>query len=133
MLKVKKWRIILVLNKELANDFSKMNELLENCLCVACPSIWFDNMPNSIIEAFAYAKPVIASNIGSIKEMVIEGYNGFLFEPKSINQIAKCIMMILEDKEKMIKMGKNARSFCEEKYSPAKHLEALYDVFKSKR
>ncbi len=45
------------------------------------PSIWYEGMPLTIVEAFASGLPVIASRIGAMSSMVKEGETGFLFQP----------------------------------------------------
>lgn len=60
--------------------------LLESADCSVLPSLWPDNYPISIQEAFQYGPVVIASNVGGIPEMVRDGINGLLVEPG--NEIA---------------------------------------------
>ena len=52
-------------------------------------AIWYENMPNTVIEAYAYGKPVVASRIGSLAEIVEDNKTGLLFEMKNsrISQI----------------------------------------------
>tara|TARA_Y100000589_G_scaffold132495_1_gene126445 strand:+ start:119829 stop:120971 length:1143 start_codon:yes stop_codon:yes gene_type:complete len=69
------------------------------------------------MEANACMKPVAASNINGIKEVVKDGYNGILFEPGNINDMAEKISFLLNNKEDAKKMGKNGRKLMEEKFS----------------
>jgi glycosyltransferase involved in cell wall biosynthesis len=55
--------------------------LIGNADCMVLPSIWPDNYPISIQEAFQFGPVVIASRIGGIPEMVRDGVNGLLVEP----------------------------------------------------
>jgi len=55
--------------------------LIENADCMVLPSLWPDNYPVSIQEAFQSGPVVIASRIGGIPEMVRDGVNGLLVEP----------------------------------------------------
>ena len=50
-----------------------------------------ENSPLSILEAMAHAKPIVASRIGGIPELVRDGETGFLFEPKTREQLSNCI------------------------------------------
>ena len=65
--------------------------LVENADCMVLPSLWPDNYPVSIQEAFQAGPVVIASRIGGIPEMVRDGVNGLLVEPGDEAGIAAAI------------------------------------------
>jgi glycosyltransferase involved in cell wall biosynthesis len=48
---------------------------------VVVPSIWYENSPNVILEAFAHRTPVVASDLGGMAELVEDGVNGLRFTP----------------------------------------------------
>ena len=58
---------------------------------IIIPSIWFENMSLSLLEALNLKKVVIASRIGGIPEIIKHGQNGFLFEPGDVNDLAEKI------------------------------------------
>ncbi len=58
------------------------------------PSIWYDNLPNTALESFQYSKPVIASNIGSLPELVSDGKTDIYFEPSNVEDLIKKIKML---------------------------------------
>ena len=47
------------------------------------------------IESMYYSTPVIAANHGGLKEIVKDGFNGFLFEPNSIESFLECMNRVL--------------------------------------
>lgn len=110
----------------------ELKELVSNSTAVVMPAIWYENMPNSIIESFAYGKPVIASNIGSLSEMVINNENGFLFETKNYKDLSNKMLKYIKDNKLSEKHGKKAREICEEKYNTDAHMEKLIKIFKEK-
>ena len=65
--------------------------LLESADCVVLPSLWPENAPVTIQEAFQYGSAVVASRIGGIPEMVQDGVNGLLVEPGDESAIAGAI------------------------------------------
>lgn len=73
--------------------------------------------PLSILEAMACNLPVIATNTSGMPEVVKDGYNGFLVEPKNIMQLTDKIKLILSDNGMRKRMGHNARKFVEKNYS----------------
>jgi glycosyltransferase involved in cell wall biosynthesis len=107
----------------------KLNEYIRKSLFVVAPSIWYDNMPNSILEAFAYGKPVIASKLGSLPEIVEDRVNGLTFAPRDVNDLAEKMETLLKG-DNIIKFGHNARKKAEIVYSPERHYKKLIEVLR---
>jgi GT2 family glycosyltransferase/glycosyltransferase involved in cell wall biosynthesis len=61
------------------------------------PSIWPENSPLVIREAFVAGVPVIASRIGGIPETVTDGVNGFLVEPDDVADLARAFRRLIDD------------------------------------
>jgi glycosyltransferase involved in cell wall biosynthesis len=70
---------------------TERSRLLSTADCVVLPSLWPENAPVSIQEAFQSGPVVIASRIGGIPEMVRDGVNGLLVEPGDERAIAAAI------------------------------------------
>jgi glycosyltransferase involved in cell wall biosynthesis len=96
----------------------------------------FEAFPMSVLEAYSCGKPVIASKVGGLKDLVINGETGLLVEPGNTEQLAKNILYLLNDKGKAEEMGLKGRQLVEEKYAIDKvvaKLEKVYiEVAKSK-
>lgn len=71
------------------------------------PSIWEENSPLVIHEALIHNTPVIASNIGGNPELIIEGKNGFLFDPFDIGDLFKLIEKIINSDIKIKNVDKS--------------------------
>lgn len=56
--------------------------------CLVVPSLWFENSPLVVQEAYAAGLPVVASRIGALEEKVTEGVSGRLFTPGAMNELA---------------------------------------------
>lgn len=67
------------------------SHLLSTTDALIFPSIWVENSPMSIAEAFCYGVPVIGSNIGAIPELVEHGTNGLLFDTGNATSLADCM------------------------------------------
>lgn len=91
---------------------------------VFMPALWYENIPNTVLEAFAAAKPVISSRIGSLTELVEDGENGLLHTPGDSQAIARCVKR-LDDDGLLINMSLNARRRFEERYTGDKHFDKL--------
>jgi glycosyltransferase involved in cell wall biosynthesis len=85
----------------------RKDRLLSNADVLIFPSIWVENAPMSIAEAFCYGLPVIGSRIGAIPEFVEHGTNGLLFEAGNAASLAACMMELSErpDELRRVKQG----------------------------
>jgi glycosyltransferase involved in cell wall biosynthesis len=61
-----------------------------------------------MIEAMASGKTVIASDIPGPRDVISNGYDGFLFESKNVTQLKELLEMSLSDDKLRIKIGNNA-------------------------
>jgi len=67
--------------------------------------------------AYAFKKPVVVTDVGSIPEVVDNGKTGYIVPPKDPEKLAEAIINLLKDKEKRRKMGENAYKKGEEELS----------------
>ena len=102
-----------------------LKELIRNAICIVCPAIWYENMPNTVVESYAYGKPVVASRLGSLAEIVEDGKTGFLFEPKNDEEMADKLRILYNNPEMVINMGRYARKKCEEEYNENLHFDRV--------
>jgi glycosyltransferase involved in cell wall biosynthesis len=109
---------------------SGVSEAIQQAIAVILPSEWFENQPMSIIEAYAHGKPVIASHIGGIPEMVRPDY-GQLFPPKDAGQLASIIKNALIHPEEWCQKGQQARRFAITHYNSDRHMEKLTQLYDS--
>lgn len=107
----------------------ELDDVIENAKFTVIPSIWYDNLPNTALESFIHSKPVIASNIGSLPELVIDGYNGYLFEPGNEKELVEKIRMLESNNEMILKMGKNSLEQLKNKFSKEGHYKKLMKLF----
>lgn len=92
------------------------------------PSLCYDNLPNTALESFQYSKPVIASNIGSLPEIVLDGVNGYLYTAGDGNELSEKIRQ-LDDDMAVKRMGAASFRRLAERFAPEAHYEALMKVF----
>jgi glycosyltransferase involved in cell wall biosynthesis len=108
----------------------ELKEAVRNALCTIVPSICYDNSPLAVFESMALGKPVIASRIGGIPELVIDGRTGFLFEPGNFRELAEKIRCLIGMPETIVDMGREARARLEREYSPESHYLALMGIYR---
>ena len=108
----------------------ELEEVIKGARYTLIPSVWYDNLPNTALESFQYSKPVIASNIGSLPELVEDGVNGFLFTPGDPEALAAKVRLLDADAVAET-MGAASRARLEQRFAPEKHYDALMAVFET--
>lgn len=95
----------------------------------ALTSLGGEGQSNVILEAMACEKPVIVTPIGTIKELITDGENGFFVNDNSPENIAQKIIDLLKNKTQREKMGKAARKTIVEKRNWDSFILGLVKVF----
>lgn len=112
--------------------YSQIAALLQKCSVLLFPSIWYEGMPMTIIEAFSTSTPVICSNLGAMSEMIIDGHNGLFFEVGSIRSLQEKMdewAKKTDDEKKQ--MRKNAYAAYKSKYTPEINKIQLERIYRS--
>jgi glycosyltransferase involved in cell wall biosynthesis len=86
----------------------QLADLVTRAKVIVTPSEWYENSPYSVIEAFAHARPVIATRIGGLPELVVDGETGLVVEPRSPDEIAAAVTRILDDPDLWDHMARGA-------------------------
>jgi len=107
-----------------------LQRLYENAAFLVLPSQCYENAPMSILEAYAYGKPVIGSRIGGIAEMVEHGRTGLQFAPGNATELADCMQTLWLDEPLRTRMGLAARDKVEREYCAEVHCEQLMGLYR---
>jgi glycosyltransferase involved in cell wall biosynthesis len=102
-----------------------VKRLIAGAMAVLVPSEWYDNAPLIVYQAYASAKPVIASRINGLIEVVADGTDGILFSPGDPEALAAAIDALAGDPERVRTMGAAARRRAEEEFSVGAHYRRL--------
>ena len=108
----------------------ELRELILNSICTVLPSEWYENCPMSILESFAYGKPVIGTTIGGIPELIENEVDGFLIPPGEHELLRDRLLWMYEHKNEVVEMGKAARKKMETKFNADIHYEKIMDVYR---
>ena len=112
-------------------EFQEIIPFLSTCLCTIVPSEWYENFPNSILESFAFKKAVIATDIGSLPELVKNNDTGLTFNYGSSDDLKKKIEYMFKNPSEAQRMGENAYQDLINDYSSEKHYSTLINLFNS--
>jgi len=82
-------------------------------------------------EAMAFYKPVVATDVGGIPEIVIDGENGFLVPPRNSEAIAEKVLLLLKSEELRKRMGDAGRKRIEENFTPERLGDEVENIYKS--
>lgn len=97
------------------------------------PSVWQEPFGLVLCEAMAAGKPVVASRVGGIPEVVVDGETGFLVPPGDVPALAQAIGRLVSDRDLLDRMGRaaseRARLFTWE--NTARKLDNVYDMILS--
>ena len=111
-------------------SFEEIVPYLKTCLCTVVPSEWYDNFPNVILESFAYKKAVVATDFGSLPELVHENETGLTFKYADSADLTSKVKALIENPGLAQQMGENAYQTIIDKYSPDTHYRNLMELFK---
>lgn len=83
----------------------------------------------AVIEASACALPVVVSNVGGLKEVVLDGVTGYIVESENVHGAASRIVDLILNPDKGRKMGKAGRLFVQQRYEWQHCMSLMNDVY----
>ena len=104
-------------------------DLMGRATVLIFPSLWYEGLPRTIVESFARATPVIASNLGSMKELITESRTGALFTPGNATDLARAVTDLQANETLRTTMRRAAREEFETKYDPARNHLMMLDIY----
>lgn len=107
----------------------ELRQLLSNSLAVTLPSLCYENQPFSILEAFACGKPVIASDLGGMTELVKNNERGLLIPAGDAKALAGAMRWMVSHQAEAKEMGQRAYQYALANHGPEQHYERLMDLY----
>jgi len=108
---------------------TELTQLVSRAKFVVVPSEWYDNSPLVIYESFSMGRPVIATTLGGMPELVEDGVNGRLFAPKDAEGLSCIINEMFSDEKLLRQMGKAGRATAEREFDPEVHYQKIHGVY----
>ncbi len=107
----------------------KLQKLIAGCSFSIFPSHAYETLGKSILESYAWGRPVIASGLGSRRELVQHGVTGLLYADGDREQLARSIGFLFDRPDLIQKMGAAARSRVKANHDPGQHMEKLLEFY----
>ena len=111
---------------------AQLSQVMARTDLVVVPSLWYENSPNVILEAFGHGVPVLVSNLGGMAEMVRDGVDGLHFEVGDVASLANRINWLAADRSRLQALAANIQPV-KTGAQEADEVEAIYrQVVKAK-
>jgi len=109
-------------------ESTKVEELYSTSYAILIPSLCYENLPNTLIEAMSSGLPVIGSDHGSIREHIVNGDNGLLATPNNITAWFKAACSVIEDSGLSERISSSSRTYAKQHFSESVHMLKLIKI-----
>jgi glycosyltransferase involved in cell wall biosynthesis len=110
---------------------SAMDDMLRDARAVVVPSLWHENFPYVILQAFAAGKPVIGSDRGGIPGMIEHGSRGIVYPADDPDMLADAVRKLWADPEICEHMGRAARHYVVSEYGAGSFMRSLMAAYEA--
>lgn len=113
-------------------DKKGVQQAMYDCTALVFPSIWYEGLPMTLIEAFALGKSIMVTKMGVMEIVIKHQYNGLQFEPGDPEDLRKQLdyWQSLEEAEKN-SYKKNVLTVYNSSYTPEQAMGQLVNIYKS--
>jgi glycosyltransferase involved in cell wall biosynthesis len=109
----------------------ELERFFVNAGLVVLPTMWMENCPVSVLEAFAHGRAVVATEIGGVPELVVDGRTGVVFDRGDSRQLSHRLVDLLSAPERISDMGKAAHESWSQDFTPQRHAERLRRLYRT--
>ena len=107
----------------------ELHRLVRGSICAVMPSRWYETFGLSAAEALSQSRPVIASRIGGLAEVLEDGVDGFYVRPNDVEALAEKLRWMSEHREKAAEMGRAGRANMLEKFTAQRFYDYTMTVY----
>lgn len=105
------------------------NNAIRNSLFMVFPSEWYEHFPIVLLEAFAFGKPVVASDIGNMPLIIENNKSGYHFKAGDVDDLIEKVRTLANNPSEIVRMGQYARNKIETNYTPEINYKTLKSIF----
>jgi D-inositol-3-phosphate glycosyltransferase len=93
-----------------------------------------ESLPRTVLEVMAFGVPVAATSVFGIPELIEDGVNGFLFEPRDLAEASRCIERVLATpSERLSRITERANAIVRERHDSRSYSAEILDLIKGLR
>lgn len=108
---------------------NELKELIAGAICVVSPSEWHETFGLVLVESFAQCRPVIASKMGGMTEIVSHGVDGLLFDAGNVQQLSESLQWMALNRTLAVEMGKAGQQKAKTLFSAENHYQSLIRLY----
>jgi len=110
-------------------EIEEIHYFLEVIDLFVLPSVWAEGFGLAILEAMAFGKPVVASNVGSVYMLVQDGENGLLVPPGNAGAISEAILHLMQNPELLEQMRARSLQIAQNEFTIEKVVTDIIDLY----
>jgi glycosyltransferase involved in cell wall biosynthesis len=107
----------------------ELRALLAHAMAVVVPSLWYENQPFGMLEAFAASRPAIASDLGGMRELIEQSRAGVLVPPGDVDALAAAMRSMASDPQRARQMGSRGYQYAVAAHRREPHYERLMEIY----
>jgi len=108
---------------------AELNQLIASARFTVLPSHAYETLGKTILESYAHSRPVISTDLGSRRELIIEEKTGLLYRSGDWQQLAQEIEFLYFQPGLAVRMGDAGRELVRTRHSPGAHYKALLQLY----
>lgn len=111
-----------------SRDLAQLRELYHRADLVLSPALW-DGMPNSVLEAMACGRPVLATDVGGVRDLIVDRKTGYLIKLSELDLLDLKIASVLADSRRH-EVGVQAREAVLRDFGPTRERDAYREILR---
>ena len=108
----------------------ELKDLIAGAICIVAPSEWHETFGLVLVESFAHSRPVIASRMGGMTEVVSDGVDGLLFDAGNVDQLSDALNWMVSHRQQAVEMGKEGQKKARLRFSADKYYAEFMRVYR---
>ena len=103
----------------------ELNEIIAQAKFIVAPSLWYENYPLSVLEAYALGVPALVADSGGLPEMIPARDKKFIFSPGDSRELTRKIKFLWENEDSVNQMGEKVKQFIEKNNESERYYSQL--------